>query len=78
MKTVAKIPAIAIGAETADKLEKALLKRQLIEAVLNSNCGMNGQKLTHSVIGEITGNKDKKRNRSWRTSRFLGRRRRRS
>ena len=56
---IAKIPAIAIGAETADKLEKALLKRQLIEAVLNSNCGMNGQKLTHSVIGEITGNKDK-------------------
>ena len=56
---IAKIPAIAIGAETADKLEKALLKKQLIEAILNSNCGMNGQKLTYSVIGEITGNKDK-------------------
>ncbi len=56
---IAKIPAIAIGAETANKLENSLLKKQHIEAILNSNCGMNGEKLTHSVIGEITGNKDK-------------------
>ena len=56
---IAKIPAIAIGAETANKLENSLLKKQHIEAILNSNCGMNGEKLTNSVIGEITGNKDK-------------------
>lgn len=56
---VIKIPAVAIGADTADKLEKTLLKKQKVEAILNSNCGMNGEALTKSVIGEITGNKDK-------------------
>lgn len=55
---VAKIPAVAIGAETADRMEKALLNNEKIEAVLNSSCGMNGQMLTKSVIGEITGKKD--------------------
>lgn len=53
-----KIPAAAIGNTTADELE-ALLKSQKITAKLNSNCGMKGEKLSHSVIGEITGNKDK-------------------
>ena len=52
-----KIPAVAIGPKSADKLEK-ILKTQKIIAKLNSNCGMKGEKLTHSVIGEITGNKD--------------------
>lgn len=56
---VAKIPAIAIGAESAEKLEKTLLNKIKTEAVLNSNCGMNGEKLTNSVIGEITGHQDK-------------------
>ncbi|KFF19612.1 M28 family peptidase [Chryseobacterium sp. JM1] len=54
---VLKIPAIAIGSTTADELE-ALLKTQKITAKLNSNCGMKGEKLSHSVIGEITGKKD--------------------
>ena len=54
---VSKIPAIAIGTTTADELE-ALLKTQKITAKLNSNCGMKGEKLSHSVIGEITGKKD--------------------
>ncbi|UWX62109.1 M20/M25/M40 family metallo-hydrolase [Chryseobacterium oranimense] len=54
---VSKIPAVAIGATTADELE-ALLKTQKVTAKLNSNCGMKGEKLSHSVIGEITGNKD--------------------
>lgn len=54
---VLKIPAIAIGSTTADELE-ALLKTQKITAKLNSNCGMKGEKLSHSVIGEITGSKD--------------------
>lgn len=55
---ITKIPAVAIGADTADKLEKMLLNKQKIEAIINSNCGMNGQMLTKSVMGEITGKKD--------------------
>lgn len=54
---ISKIPAVAIGATTADELE-ALLKTQKVTAKLNSNCGMKGEKLSHSVIGEITGKKD--------------------
>ncbi|GAA4156306.1 M28 family peptidase [Chryseobacterium ginsenosidimutans] len=53
-----KIPAVAIGNTTADELAE-LLKSQKIIAKLNSNCGMKGEKLSHSVIGEITGKKDK-------------------
>ncbi|AZA83332.1 peptidase M28 [Chryseobacterium lactis] len=54
---VSKVPAVAVGSTTADELE-ALLKNQKITAKLNSNCGMKGEKLSHSVIGEITGKKD--------------------
>lgn len=54
-----KIPAIAIGAKTADELEQSL-KNGKIFAKLNSNCTMKGEKMTHSVIGEITGKKDQK------------------
>jgi carboxypeptidase Q len=53
----AKIPAVAIGNTTADELE-SLLKSNKITAKLNSNCGMKGEKLSDSVIGEITGRKD--------------------
>ena len=53
-----KIPAVAIGSTTADELA-ALLKSQKVVAKLNSSCGMKGEKLSHSVIGEITGKKDK-------------------
>lgn len=52
-----KIPAVAIGPKSADELENAL-KTEKIFARLNSNCGMKGEKLSHSVIGEITGIKD--------------------
>lgn len=55
---VNKIPAVAVGNTTADELEN-LLKTQKVTAKLNSNCGMKGEKLSHSVIGEITGKKDK-------------------
>ncbi|WP_261512003.1 M20/M25/M40 family metallo-hydrolase [Chryseobacterium paludis] len=55
---VDKIPAVAVGNTTADELEQ-LLKTQKVLATLNSNCGMKGEKLSHSVIGEITGKKDK-------------------
>ncbi|MBF8456120.1 M20/M25/M40 family metallo-hydrolase [Kaistella sp. G5-32] len=53
-----KIAAVAIGPKSADELEKTL-KTQKVIAKLNSNCAMKGEKLSHSVIGEITGNKDK-------------------
>ncbi|KQT35518.1 peptidase M28 [Chryseobacterium sp. Leaf405] len=53
-----KIPAVAIGNTVADELAE-LLQSQKIIAKLNSNCGMKGEKLSHSVIGEITGKKDK-------------------
>lgn len=53
-----KIPAVAIGSTVADELAE-LLKSQKITAKLNSNCGMKGEKLSHSVVGEITGKKDK-------------------
>ena len=53
----AKIPAVAIGPKSADELEKTL-KTQKVFAKLNSNCTMKGEKLSYSVIGEITGKKD--------------------
>ncbi|MDR3025182.1 M28 family peptidase [Chryseobacterium sp.] len=56
-ENISKIPAITIGNTTADELEM-LLKKQKVTAKLNSNCGMKGEKLSHSVIGEITGKKD--------------------
>ena len=54
----AKIPAVAIGPKSADELEQSL-KTQKVFAKLNSNCGIKGEKKSYSVIGEITGNKDK-------------------
>lgn len=52
-----KIPAVAIGNTTADELEN-ILQKQTVTVKLNSNCGMKGEKLSHSVIGELTGKKD--------------------
>ncbi|WP_294201442.1 M28 family peptidase [uncultured Chryseobacterium sp.] len=52
-----KIPAVAIGSTTANELAR-LLQSGKVTAKLNSNCGMKGEKLSHSVIGEITGKKD--------------------
>lgn len=52
-----KIPAVAIGPKSADELEKTL-KSQKVFAKLNSNATMKGEILAHTVIGEITGNKD--------------------
>lgn len=54
---MAKIPAVAIGPKSADELEKTL-KTQKVIAKLNSNATMKGEKLSHTVIGEITGNRD--------------------
>ena len=52
-----KIPAVAIGVKSADELERTL-KSEKVFAKLNSNCGMKGEKLTHSVIGELKGKQD--------------------
>ncbi|WP_313001394.1 M28 family peptidase [Chryseobacterium gleum] len=56
-ENIPKVPAVTIGNISADELE-ALLKNHKVTAKLNSNCGMKGEKLSHSVIGEITGKKD--------------------
>ncbi|CAI8882214.1 M20/M25/M40 family metallo-hydrolase [Chryseobacterium sp. IT-36CA2] len=56
-ENISKVPAITIGNTSADELE-TLLKNQKVTAKLNSNCGMKGEKLSHSVIGEIAGKKD--------------------
>ncbi|SEH32030.1 M28 family peptidase [Chryseobacterium culicis] len=56
-ENIPKIPAVTIGNTSADELE-ILLKSQKVAAKLNSNCGMRGEKRSHSVIGEITGKKD--------------------
>ncbi|WP_426478297.1 M20/M25/M40 family metallo-hydrolase [Chryseobacterium sp. CBSDS_008] len=56
-ENTSKVPAITIGNTSADELEM-LLKKQKVTAKLNSNCGMKGEKRSHSVIGEITGKKD--------------------
>lgn len=56
-ENIPKVPAITIGNTSADELEM-LLKNQKVTAQLNSNCGMKGEKRSHSVIGEITGKKD--------------------
>lgn len=56
-ENVMKVPAAAIGNNSADDLAK-LLKSQKVTAKLNSNCGMKDEQLSYSVIGEITGSKD--------------------
>ncbi|WP_343687464.1 M20/M25/M40 family metallo-hydrolase [Chryseobacterium gleum] len=56
-ENIPKVPAVTIGNTSADELE-ALLKNHKVTAKLNSNCGMKGEKLSYSVIGEITGKKD--------------------
>ena len=56
-KKYAQIPAVCIGVISADALEKTL-KSQKVFAKLNSNATMKGEKLSHSVIGEITGKND--------------------
>lgn len=52
-----KIPAIAIGAKSADELEKAL-KSQKVIAKLNTTSSFTENKINYNIIGEIPGNKD--------------------
>lgn len=53
-----KIPAVAVGNQTADLLEDKL-KTDKVYLKLNSNCGMKGEVLNHNVIGELKGKSDK-------------------
>lgn len=53
-KDAQKIPAVAVGSSTADEMAKQLSLGKLT-AKLNSEATMKGEKLTHSVIGEIPG-----------------------
>lgn len=52
-----KIPALCIGAKSADNLEK-LLKSQKVQGKLNLTCGVKGETINHNIIGEIPGKKD--------------------
>ncbi len=54
-----KVPALCIGAKSADELEK-LLKKQKVQGKLNLTCGVKGETINHNVIGEIPGTKDDK------------------
>lgn len=54
-----KIPALTIGAKSADELEK-LLKKEKIIAKINTTSGTKGEKINHNVIAELPGNKDNK------------------
>jgi carboxypeptidase Q len=49
-----KFPIVAIGNQTADRLEKACINGKA-SAALRSDCGMKGTALSYNVIGEITG-----------------------
>ena len=49
-----KFPIVAIGNETADKLERACSKGNTA-AALRSDCGMRGMAQSYNVIGEIKG-----------------------
>lgn len=55
----ARIPAVAVGPNTADEMEK-LARNGKLTVKLNSNATMKADRLSHQVIGEITGKKDNK------------------
>lgn len=54
---IKKIPAVALGPKTAERLARLASKTKIF-AKLNSEASMQGETLTHSVIGEITGTQD--------------------
>lgn len=54
-----KIPAMTIGAKSADRLEK-LVKKQKVFAKINSTSTTDGVRIAQNVIGEIKGKKDNK------------------
>ncbi|MBS1776976.1 MAG: M20/M25/M40 family metallo-hydrolase [Bacteroidetes bacterium] len=52
--SVRKIPAVAIGNHSADRLEEACNKG-VVKAQLQSHCTMRGTKMSFNVIGELKG-----------------------
>lgn len=50
-----KLPEVAIGNQTADKLEAACKARKEVMAVLQSECRMEGTVPSYNVVGEIKG-----------------------
>ncbi|MEG2307674.1 M28 family peptidase [Chryseobacterium sp.] len=55
----ARIPAITIGAKSADELEK-LLSKQTVKAKLNMSAQSKGETVNQNIIAEIPGKKDGK------------------
>jgi hypothetical protein len=55
----ARIPAITIGAKSADELEK-LLSKQNVKAKLNMSAQSKGETVNQNIIAEIPGKKDGK------------------
>lgn len=49
-----KIPMMAVGNKTADRIEQAC-KNNTVHAMLKSTCTMKGEALSYNVIGEIKG-----------------------
>ena len=56
--SVRKIPAMAIGNTTADRLVEWLNSGETIRAEMRSECGMHGTVRSYNVIGEIIGQKE--------------------
>lgn len=54
-----KIPAVTIGVQSADALEK-ILKSQKVQAKLNMAAETRGETVNHNIIAEIPGKKDEK------------------
>ncbi|MPS64614.1 MAG: peptidase M28 [Chryseobacterium sp.] len=55
----AKIPAVSIGAKSADELEK-LLKKEKVTAKINMSAESKGETVNPNIIAEIPGKKDSK------------------
>lgn len=51
----AKIPAMAVSTNDADKLSAAIKRGEVKHLYMRSVCGMQGEVLSHNVIGEIRG-----------------------
>lgn len=50
-----KIPAMAVSTNDADKLSAAIKAKQVSKLYMRAVCGMQGEVLSHNVVGEIRG-----------------------
>lgn len=51
----AKIPAVAVSTNDADVLSRALMRKMVSQVYIKAECGMQGEVLSHNVVGEIRG-----------------------